>query len=94
MPARQNQDGMPDPSLHPEPDVVSVLTCPHCGFAETLDMPVDACLFFHECARCHVVIRPNAGDCCVFCSFGSAKCPPVQVDGINACCRRPGEENE
>ncbi|CAN7687371.1 GDCCVxC domain-containing (seleno)protein [Pararhizobium sp. LjRoot238] len=23
-------------------------------------------------------MRPEPGDCCVFCSFGSVKCPPVQ----------------
>ncbi|MEN1783291.1 GDCCVxC domain-containing (seleno)protein, partial [Pseudomonas aeruginosa] len=22
--------------------------------------------------------RSNPGDCCVFCSFGSVKCPPIQ----------------
>jgi len=25
---------------------------------------------------------PKAGDCCVFCSYGSAKCPPKQAAGI------------
>jgi hypothetical protein len=24
-------------------------------------------------------IRPKAGDCCVFCSYGSTRCPPVQL---------------
>ncbi|WP_349666169.1 GDCCVxC domain-containing (seleno)protein, partial [Sinorhizobium sp. 6-117] len=24
------------------------------------------------------LLRPRPGDCCVFCSFGSVKCPPVQ----------------
>jgi hypothetical protein len=23
-------------------------------------------------------LRPKPGDCCVFCSFGSVKCPPIQ----------------
>ena len=39
-------------------------------------MPTDACLYFHECVACHAVLRPKPGDCCVFCSFGSVKCPP------------------
>jgi hypothetical protein len=47
-------------------------------------MPDDACVFFHECAACRAVIRPKAGDCCVFCSYGSAPCPPAQ--GANGCC--------
>jgi hypothetical protein len=57
----------------------SVLTCPACGHAEALPMPTDACVFFHVCAACHARLRPKAGDCCVFCSFGSVPCPPVQA---------------
>ena len=60
------------------PTLESVLTCPHCGHRSTLTMPTDSCLFFHECAGCHTLLRPNPGDCCVFCSFGSVPCPPKQ----------------
>lgn len=42
-------------------------------------MPEDACVFFHECSACHKVVRPKPGHCCVFCSFGSVVCPPVQL---------------
>jgi hypothetical protein len=42
-------------------------------------MPTDACQFFYECVQCKTVLRPKAGDCCVFCSYGSVKCPPVQM---------------
>jgi hypothetical protein len=62
----------------------SVLTCPRCGFAKVESMPTDACLYFYECDRCKVLLRPNPGDCCVFCSFGSVKCPPVQQE--MGCC--------
>ena len=62
----------------------SVLTCPHCGHAKHEDMPVDACQFFYECESCTTLLRPIPGDCCVFCSFGSVKCPPVQLEG--QCC--------
>ncbi|HIM81303.1 MAG TPA: hypothetical protein EYM54_14515 [Dehalococcoidia bacterium] len=62
-----------------QPTKDSKLTCPHCGFSEDLEMPTDACQFFHECANCHTVLRPNANDCCVFCSFGDVKCPSQQV---------------
>jgi hypothetical protein len=48
-------------------------------------MPTDACVFFHECTACLTLIRPNDGDCCVFCSFGTVVCPPMQ-GGAN-CCR-------
>ena len=47
-------------------------------------MPTDACLFFHECAGCHALLRPKPGDCCVFCSYGSVACPPVQAGGGHA----------
>ncbi|MBE0620494.1 MAG: hypothetical protein IH605_07890 [Burkholderiales bacterium] len=62
----------------------SVLTCPHCGYARLETMPTDACQFFYECGGCGALLRPRPGDCCVFCSFGSVKCPPIQQHG--ACC--------
>lgn len=61
-----------------QPVLTSVLTCPQCGFAADETMPTDACLYFYECTRCHALLRPKRGDCCVFCSFGSVPCPPIQ----------------
>jgi len=58
----------------------SVLTCPHCGAREKLEMPTDACLYVHECTGCGAPLKPKAGDCCVFCSYGTVPCPPVQLD--------------
>jgi mercuric ion binding protein len=57
----------------------SMLTCPGCGHTTLEEMPTNSCQFFHQCARCHMLIRPVSGDCCVFCSYGSVKCPPVQL---------------
>jgi DNA-directed RNA polymerase subunit RPC12/RpoP len=57
----------------------STITCPHCGFAQREEMPVNACLFFYDCKKCGARLRPKDGDCCVFCSFGSAPCPPKQA---------------
>jgi hypothetical protein len=65
----------------------SVLTCPHCGFAARETMPTDACLYFYECNHCKTLLRPEPGDCCVFCSFGSMKCPPIQY--ARGCCGSP-----
>jgi len=56
----------------------SIMTCPECGFAQQEVMPTDACQFFYECPRCKALVRPKPGDCCVFCSYGSVKCPPMQ----------------
>ncbi|MDC6177182.1 hypothetical protein C2I33_16815 [Ralstonia solanacearum] len=57
----------------------SVLTCPHCGLAWPQTMPTDACVFFAECPGCRALLRPRPGDCCVFCSYGSVPCPPIQL---------------
>lgn len=57
----------------------SVLTCPACGHKSDLEMPLDSCQFFHECEGCGTLLRPRPGDCCVFCSYGSVKCPPMQI---------------
>lgn len=60
------------------------LTCPECGHVSTESMPTDACIYFYDCKACGVVLRPNKGDCCVFCSYGSQKCPPIQL--ASDCC--------
>jgi hypothetical protein len=72
------------PVMAVAPVLTSVLTCPQCGHARPEVMPTDACQFFYECERCHAVLRPKAGDCCVFCSYGSVPCPPVQMQ--RGCC--------
>ena len=54
------------------------ITCPMCGVAQAEPMPTDACMYFYECTGCSERLRPRAGDCCVFCSYGTEKCPPKQ----------------
>ncbi|ECG9085082.1 hypothetical protein LQH79_005108 [Salmonella enterica] len=54
----------------------SVLTCPRCGFAKPETMPTDACQFYYECSNCKALLRPNPGDCCVFCCGRKIKCHP------------------
>lgn len=56
----------------------STLTCPICGNAAEETMPTDACLFYYECQGCGTMLKPQKGDCCVFCSYGSVACPPIQ----------------
>lgn len=62
----------------------SVIICPECGAAAEEEMRTDACIYFYECKGCRKLLKPAAGDCCVFCSFGSTKCPPVQLE--KRCC--------
>ena len=64
----------------------SVITCPQCGFSREETMPTDACLFYWECPRCQALIWPKPGDCCVYCSYGTVPCPPVQQAGRHGCC--------
>lgn len=56
----------------------STITCPVCGARKGETMPTDACLVFYSCSRCEALLRPKPGECCVFCSYGSVPCPPVQ----------------
>jgi hypothetical protein len=62
----------------------SELTCPECGHKKLETMPTDACQWFYECEQCHTLLKPKAGDCCVYCSYGTLPCPPIQQD--QSCC--------
>lgn len=52
---------------------------------KTETMPTDACQWFYECENGKTVLRPLPGGCCVFCSYGTQKCPPLQA-GTTSCC--------
>jgi hypothetical protein len=58
----------------------SVIACPHCAVEKLEVMPIDACWCFYTCTGCGVTLRPKPGDCCVFCSYGSIPCPPIQAE--------------
>jgi hypothetical protein len=62
----------------------STLTCPECGHRAKELMPTNACQFYYECTSCGALLRPLEGDCCVYCSYGDVKCPPIQQG--NSCC--------
>ena len=63
----------------------STLICPECGHEEMEVMPTDACQWFYECKGCDVLLKPKQGDCCVFCSYGTVPCPPIQEGSSNCC---------
>ncbi|MFI5145522.1 MAG: GDCCVxC domain-containing (seleno)protein [Ignavibacteria bacterium] len=63
----------------------SVLTCPYCGFQKEETMPTDSCQFFYECINCKKVLRPKSGDCCVYCSYGTVRCPSKQQNNRHCC---------
>ncbi|MBA4040366.1 MAG: hypothetical protein C0474_00900 [Sphingobium sp.] len=65
----------------------SRITCPNCGMTKTETMPTNACQFFYDCTGCGTVLRPKVGDCCVFCSYATVPCPPIQMGGSGGeCC--------
>jgi len=66
------------------PVLQSRITCPKCGHQSEETMPANACLFFYDCPGCHVLLKPISGHCCVFCSYGSVPCPPMQRG--ESCC--------
>jgi hypothetical protein len=66
-------------------ELESTITCPACGHAKAESMPTDACQWFYECEHCKRVLRPKQGDCCVFLSYGTSKCPPRQSGGGSCC---------
>ena len=58
----------------------STITCPHCGHSELETMSASSCQFFYDCKGCGALLRAKKGDCCVFCTYGTTPCPPVQRD--------------
>ena len=61
------------------PDTTT-LTCPVCGHISIETVPTDRCIYFYTCHGCRKLLKPRAGDCCVFCSYGDKLCPSRRVD--------------
>ena len=61
-----------------KPSLASTIACPLCGHRQEETMPTGSCLHFYECRGCGSLLKPLPGHCCVFCSYGSAPCPPKQ----------------
>jgi hypothetical protein len=81
-----NEDPRQD-SKEPQQEITlfSTLTCPECGATKREEMPTDACQYFYDCTGCGAVLKPQKGDCCVFCSYGDTPCPPIQENGKGCC---------
>ena len=62
----------------------STITCPECGYQAMETMLTDACQYLYDCKRCGTRLKPKQGECCVFCSYGSVPCPPVQEERARA----------
>lgn len=75
-----------DEKMEQSKDIIllSTITCPECGFQKEETMPENACQYYYECINCKTLLKPKEGDCCVFCSYGTVECPPIQA-GDNCC---------
>ena len=63
----------------------SQIFCPKCGHKETEIMPTDSCQWFYECKGCKAILNPTNNDCCVYCSYGTMPCPPIQLNPKGCC---------
>lgn len=59
--------------------LTSTITCLVCGHKKTEKMAVDSCQYFYKCEKCNTILKPLKSDCCVFCSFGTVRCPMKQT---------------
>ena len=75
-----------------EIELKSIITCPECGTKKEEEMPTTACQFFYECTGCGTVLKAKKGDCCVYCSYGTVPCPPIQED--KGCCSKDCCDND
>lgn len=56
----------------------SEITCPKCNFTKEEVLPTDVCVIKYTCKNCKYEMTPIKGDCCVYCSYGTHKCPSKQ----------------
>lgn len=75
-----------DPMTSNTPSLESILTCPKCAHVQKEVMPTDFCQARYQCPGCGEVLKPADGDCCVYCTYGTVPCPPVQEHG-RLCCQ-------
>jgi DNA-directed RNA polymerase subunit RPC12/RpoP len=61
-------------------ETISIVTCPVCGHKEAEEMPPDACQFLYDCRGCGSELKALSGNRCVFCSYGTVPCPPIQTE--------------
>jgi hypothetical protein len=61
-------------------DSEAVIACPECGVTTKATMPENACQRRFACPGCAAMLSPKPGDCCVFCSYSDATCPPRRAE--------------
>jgi hypothetical protein len=56
-----------------------VITCPVCSTKVQEVMSSEAPKRKYHCPRCLTWLSPKPGDHCIYDSYGSVKCPPIQI---------------
>ena len=55
------------------------LTCPECGYKQSVEMLSLESPTVYCCDSCNEIIQSNEFECCICCSYGAVKCPAEQV---------------
>jgi len=61
----------------------AMITCPRAASRSRTKRPMPP-IFLRLHGLWHL-LRPKSGDCCVFCSYGSVPCPPIQAGETPTC---------
>ncbi|WP_394352849.1 GDCCVxC domain-containing (seleno)protein [Flavivirga algicola] len=56
----------------------TTISCPYCHHKMTTKMSQTSIHYLHECNNCFKVLRVPKDNCCIFCSYGTRKCPSAQ----------------
>ena len=59
-------------------ELESTITCPGCGHSRTMTMEEFDPRTVWPCPACGSTLRPLPGEHCIYCSYASLPCPPVQ----------------
>lgn len=61
-------------------ELKTIIKCPECGYKKEETMPTDIFQIIYTCEKCGALLKPEKGDDCVFCSYGSEECPQRQKE--------------
>jgi len=65
--------------------LTSEIKSPYCAFTKVEQMPIDSCQILYNCTGYNQEITPKNEDCCVYCTYGTVPCPPIQEN--KNCCK-------
>lgn len=63
----------------PKTQMVTLIICNDCQHAFVTEMPLIEEVHQIVCIHCESVMTTNKDQCCVYCSYGSEKCPKMQL---------------